>query len=1091
MRLATLLRDVARRSRADWPVVLGAWLLLLCATTVLAAGALYADVVAVGGLRRAVDQARPADRNALVWTTVGADFDRVDAAVSVALASVVVPNGGEISRVVRDSWLTPSGVGDTGATVSGLAGHEHLSQHADLVAGRWPEPGRDPIEASLPVALAAALGLEPGDRVRMADQRNPDRTVDLVVTAIWQPIAADPYWQSVGGDEAAELAAGRSPIVVTLQDARSVNEGRPLTVEWRVLPSADGLVLDDLTALRLDLETLHARVASADRGQTFTVRTTLPALLAETERAVLVSRGGVLLLVGQFAILAAYAIALVAGILLDRRRSGNGLLEARGAGSSQIGALALGEALLLAIPTIVIAPFLGYAIVQALGASGPLAGSGIASSVPIGGTALVASVVAAGAGVIGLTIPAMLPGKAPSRIRATFARQGSQTLAQRLGIDLALVVLAAIGLWQMQLYGAPLSRDIRGTLGIDPFLIAAPAIGLLAGGILAVRVLPRLADAAQVIAVRRPGLVLPLGARQVARRPLRYTRSALLVMLAVALGTFAAVYAATWSRSQADQAAYQAASDVRVIGGDDTRLPGWAPGAAYRAIPGVERVTGVTREPVDVGRSFRGGEIVGLDADAASAMLTLGPVSPSRSWADLAADLRNARPATGAPLPVGVRRLALTLDTSLEAPPDAAAPVPGTTRTIRAAALVLDTDGRIARLDGGDAAIAADGQRVEVDIPASVGGSAVDLGELRLLGVEIIAGATGTSTLVGSIDLQAIETSLDEQGTAWTTIIDPGAEGWSWASIVASQLSPYLPPEGQPGRLDIGGPTLPPVGGAPGATSTYRFWLAPDVPEAMPAIAGSTFAAAAGVVIGDRLNATVSGQAITVDIVGTVGALSPFDPTKPFIVVDAATLETGRFAATGLTIRTDEWWLAVADGSSAAVLDQVRAQPYRPDMILAREELAVAASTDPLGLGVVGALILGALAAIVVGTIGFVVSATVSTSERFDEFAILRALGLSSRQLSAWVTLENAFLLLLGMLSGLAIGLLLAWLVVPFASLTRSGAAPVPGPELVVPWLQLAPLYALSGLLLVATVVIVRRQLAGIRMGDVLRGRGL
>jgi hypothetical protein len=1085
------LRDVARRSRADWPVVLGAWLLLLCATTVLATGALYADVVAVGGLRRAVDQARPADRNALVWTTVGDDFDRVDAAVSGALASVVVPNGGEISRVVRDSWLAPNGVGDTGQTVSGLAGHERLSQHADLVTGRWPEPGRDPIEASVPLALAAALGLEAGDRVRMADQRDPDRTVDLVVTATWQPIADDPYWQSVGGDEAAEAAAGRSPVVVTLQDARLVNKGRPLAVEWRVLPSADGLVLDGVADLRRELETLHARIASADRGRTFTIRSTLPALLAETERAVLVSRGGVLLLVGQFTILAAYAITLVAGILLDRRRAGNGLLEARGAGTSQIGALALGEALLLAIPTIVVAPVLGFAIVQAMGQTGPLAASGIAASVSIGGTPLVASFVAAGAGVIALTIPAMLPGSAPSRIRATFARQGSQTLAQRLGFDLALVVLAAIGLWQMRLYGAPISRDVRGTLGIDPLLIAAPAIGLLAGGVLAVRVLPLLADAAQALLVRRPGLVLPLGARQVARRPLRYTRSALLVMLAVSLGTFSAVYAATWSRSQADQAAYLAASDVRVIGGDDTRLPAWASGAAYRAVPGVERVTGVIREPIDVGRSLRGGELVGIDPDVASAMSTLGPVSSSGSWPDLAAALRVARPATGAPLPVGVRRLALMLDTAMTAPPDAAAPVPGATRTIRAAALVLDSDGRIVRLEGGDAAIAAVGQRIEVDIPASVGGSTVDLGELRLFGVEVIAGAPGTSTLVGSIDLRAVETSLDEAGTDWTTIMEPGAAGWSWASIVGSQLSPYLPSEGRPGRLDIGGPTLVPIGGARGATSTFRFWLAADVPEALPAIAGTAFAAAAGVAIGDRLNATVSGQTITVDIVGTVETLSPLDPTKQFIVVDAATLEMGRFAATGLPIRTDEWWLAVANDRTAAVLDQLRAQPFRTDMILAREELALSASTDPLGLGVVGALILGALAAIVVGAIGFVVSATVSTSERFDEFAILQALGLSSRQLSAWVTLENAFLLLLGMVSGLGIGLLLAWLVVPFASLTRSGAAPVPEPELVVPWFQLAPLYALSGLLLVATVVVVRRQLAGARMGDVLRGRGL
>jgi len=38
----------------DWPVVAAAWLLLLCATTLLTAGTLYGDAVALGGLRAAM-----------------------------------------------------------------------------------------------------------------------------------------------------------------------------------------------------------------------------------------------------------------------------------------------------------------------------------------------------------------------------------------------------------------------------------------------------------------------------------------------------------------------------------------------------------------------------------------------------------------------------------------------------------------------------------------------------------------------------------------------------------------------------------------------------------------------------------------------------------------------------------------------------------------------------------------------------------------------------------------------------------------------------------------------------------------------------
>ena len=53
-------------------------------------------------------------------------------------------------------------------------------------------------------------------------------------------------------------------------------------------------------------------------------------------------------------------------------------------------------------------------------------------------------------------------------------------------------------------------------------------------------------------------------------------------------------------------------------------------------------------------------------------------------------------------------------------------------------------------------------------------------------------------------------------------------------------------------------------------------------------------------------------------------------------------------------------------------------------------------------------------------------SATVTSSERVTEFAILRALGLSARELSAWVSLENAFLLVFGLLADTVLGIILA-----------------------------------------------------------------
>ena len=154
-----------------------------------------------------------------------------------------------------------------------------------------------------------------------------------------------------------------------------------------------------------------------------------------------------------------------------------------------------------------------------------------------------------------------------------------------------------------------------------------------------------------------------------------------------------------------------------------------------------------------------------------------------------------------------------------------------------------------------------------------------------------------------------------------------------------------------------------------------------------------------------------------------------------------------------------------------------------------RDAVAAQLTGDPVPLALIGALALGALAALAFAAIGFVVSATVSTSERMGEFALLQALGLSRRELAGWLSLEHAALLGFGLVAGVGLGLLLAWLVLPFATLTATGAAAVPAPVVVVPWAALLPLVALAVLLLVVTVVVVTRQLAAVRIGSVLRAR--
>jgi len=157
--------------------------------------------------------------------------------------------------------------------------------------------------------------------------------------------------------------------------------------------------------------------------------------------------------------------------------------------------------------------------------------------------------------------------------------------------------------------------------------------------------------------------------------------------------------------------------------------------------------------------------------------------------------------------------------------------------------------------------------------------------------------------------------------------------------------------------------------------------------------------------------------------------------------------------------------------------------------VVGRDELARTLSMDPVPLGLIGILALGSLSAMIFATIGFLVTATVSANERLGEFALLRALGLSTRQLSWWLSIESLFLLIVGLVAGAILGAVLAWLVLPFTTLTQTGAEPVPAPAVVMPLGVLLPVYAGIVLLFVLAPLLARRQLPEVRISGVLRAR--
>ena len=257
--------------------------------------------------------------------------------------------------------------------------------------------------------------------------------------------------------------------------------------------------------------------------------------------------------------------------------------------------------------------------------------------------------------VVGMAIPVVASSGPIAAARRSVGRQLSRTAAHRTGLDLAFLAFAAIVLWELRANGAPIAASFRGTVGIDPLLVAAPAIGLAAGAVLTLRVVPTLASGLE--RARRPaesGVVWPMATRSLARRSSRYSRSALLLVVAVAIAFLAATYDRTWRQSQIDQVAAVVPVDIvaepsvahppRAVRGRDDAPPSvsrrmpvcWPRPASTAADP-------IARQPFDLRRPNGRGTMLALVPELAASTVDVRTDLAERPFTDQLAAMIDAR----------------------------------------------------------------------------------------------------------------------------------------------------------------------------------------------------------------------------------------------------------------------------------------------------------------------------------------------------------------------------------------------------------------------------------------------------------------
>jgi hypothetical protein len=1083
----------------------------LSATTVASLGLL---VVATeqAGVRSALAVPRS---QAAVEIDLQQPTDSIAKTTSVSSKTVQRLLGPGIAATASSMSFTVVDVASVGGAVPDASYFAELAEvrsHVTLGSGAWPERTGQGASAIIPVivpsAAAAAVNLRIGDTFSVGvGAKGSTRSARIVGTySVKDPKGG--YWskdplKGTGLNHAypsftrgSDTTTAFGPLLVAggELDAAAVPVD---AMRVSFAPKFNRVTVDQLAPaikrLKSAPDVVPTEMEEAAQEVTFT--SALEPLLRHILSKLIVTRSTVVVVMLLLLVLAVAALGQTARLFSDAQAGGRQLMLARGASRSQILLLSVIEAVTIGLIAAALSPVLARLTYDLIALSPSMRLAGMPMDV---GMPLLTWELALAVAILFVVIliapllarPATFIDGEQKRARE---RRGAGLL--RSGLDLGLLLIAGVLYWQLLSYRTPVAGGA--IPAIDPVLVAAPVVALLALALVSVRLIPAVSRLADRGATRARGAVLPLAAWEVGRRSHQSVAAVLLLTIAVAVGTFGQSFLATWQQSQVDQAGLAVGPPVRVpatAGSVGDQSQALAAGAIGKPQP-VTRRTGYVLDSTgqDTGDVAT---VLGLTAGARKLLATgrngaVGGATVAKlSTYDSHAD-------TGIALPGDVRGVQGVVRVG-----SPGARIPGV--SIRVAAVIEDLDGLLTVVQLGS--IPADGKPHVVRglLRSVVRGSA----PLRLVGFEsslavgdLAAYGQGNPQVATDILLGQLAVLHPARGSgkyvSQPLAIDPRTS-WFSEKVYGPSAADDPISGGAPPGWQLRLTAVVPAGVAQqGAAYLLESWT----PVAtVPAVVTSAFAKAARAHLHDNLPLDVSGALIEVNIVGIV----PLIPgTADFPKLSVTTISQAGTAATESVVvdqvelqrdlaqwgqsgvPVDEWWIDVPAGHGEEFLGS---HPIAASAGVSREGLGLELQDDPVRVATQAALWLSIVAAALLVAMGFALHTAASIRSRRLEFAQLRAIGLSRRALTGAIGAESLILSTIGTAFGIAIGLLLSWLVGPLVAVSPDGSPAVPAVAVIVPAGAIA-LLALEVVAAVACVVLaVAAAQRSISPAQILRG---
>ncbi|MBI2765114.1 MAG: FtsX-like permease family protein [Chloroflexi bacterium] len=1128
---ANVVRMVAQRSLGHWRLLIMMVAGVVLSSALMASVFLYSDAIRELGLKYALRQETQSDLNLRAVSSSGKvtpkEYADRKGTTDALLASV--------SDLTRETvhfgksatfFLAAPGVEVSSAPDRPRANFQFIdgfNDHVRIVEGKAPQPATaatatagPQFEVSIGSVAAKKFGVSVGQTFELYPHWREDRApVRVVVAAIVEPRDADEeYWGGRADRLSAETANWPTYLFY-------IDESSFTGVLASYLPDMDAS-FDTLATIDTGRITGSnaKQVEDRLRGIDGAIKTQIPYSALETKlpdtisnfrQKLFFTRLPLFALMLQIVGIVLFYLAMVASMVVDRQTGEIALLKSRGASTFQVLLVFAIEAAGISGFAAITGPFLAAGVISLLGYTPPFndlsGGSTLDVQFSLGALGL--SVLGAVLAFVALVWPAYRACRfSITNYKQQISRPQQQPAFLRYYLDLVLIAAGAFAFYQLRERGSLVTDKLFGNLSADPLLLATPSLFILMVALVFLRLFPIALRLAVWLSRSLNGPTIGLALTRMVRSPLQHSRLILLLILTTAVGVFAAGFRATLEQGYQDRASYQAGAAARI---DDVRKPLGQPTGkfvdAVKAATGASEVTPVIRLPGFFNAStFR------------SENLTMLGVKPDEfaQYAYWRGDF-------------GSSSLKATLDKVKLPPAESKGPLPvvpvgatylglwaqPTNATLPLGIRLQDPDGLFWEypLAPEGKAVAGQWQFYVANLTAPRGGNRSPQGSTPQSGMAVPRTVNAIYVRMPGNAPQVPEPNtllLDDVQVTDATTLAPGwgVAGFSAGTVIEpfDDLARYELITGasevaSPGAFSRGDAS----GGRAGAVARLTFTRgtkgatlvglrAASDQRPLPVLVDQKFLSTWKKKTGDEFKVYLNNQYVLVKIAGSFDLFPGYDPAQPgsLFISDFEALRNAdaRVPTQADASTPNSAWLRTP-GTAPLTKEGLLDRGLQVEGIYDRQVIFAQQQSDPLvAASWEGILFLSFGAVLLLSGLGFVTYSTLSAQARSLEFAILRTMGFSGRQIIGVVSFEQTFVIIAGVAAGTLLGFPLSRLMIGYMGITEKGVDPLPPLISRVSWNAVATVYVLLGLVVVATVsalVLLYSRLAvsrALRMGE-------